>query len=203
MRDAVGLLLAGGAGVRLGGATPKPLALLEGETLLARAMRTLESVCPTCALAAGDRADLPDPGWPRLADAAGARGPLAGVVAGLRFAGDRPLLVLAVDFPLVRSPFLGALLDRLVPPWQAVVPAPGGVLQPVCAVFAPSARPPLEARLAAGERSITAALDDLAVRRLDDAALADLALAPDELLNVNRPADLEEAARRLRAARSA
>jgi molybdenum cofactor guanylyltransferase len=200
MHDAVGLLLAGGAGARLGGPAPKALAMLEGETLLARAMRTLAGTCRTCVLAAGDRADLPDAGWPKVADAHGMRGPLAGIVAGLAFAAGRPLLALAVDFPLVGPAFLGALLDRLRAPWEAVVPAPGGVAQPVCAAYAAAALAPLDTRLRAGERSVSDALAALTVLRLGDDALAELGIEPNALLNVNHPADLEEAARHLRAA---
>jgi molybdopterin-guanine dinucleotide biosynthesis protein A len=199
VRDAVGILLAGGAGLRLGAAGPKAIAVLGEESLLARAVRTLERTCRTNVLAPGARLDLPDPGWPRVRDAYGAACPLGGIVAGLAHAAERPALVLAVDFPLVRPATLEALLDRLEAPWDAVVPAPAGRLQPVCAAYAPAARPKLDARLLAGERSITAALAALEVLRLDDAALAALGMEPHELLNVNRPAEMEEAARHLRA----
>ena len=63
----------------------------------------------------------------------GPRGPLAGLVAALHHAAGRPVLLVAVDQPLVRPTTLQGLLDLL--DRDAVVPLDGGVRQSTCAAY--------------------------------------------------------------------
>jgi len=91
---------------------------------------------------------------------------------------------------------LAALLERLGD-HQAVVPRPAGVPQPLAAAYAPVARDILAARLAAGERALTVAVQPLDALRLDDAALERLPGGLESFFNLNTRADLAEAERRL------
>lgn len=198
--DALGVVLAGGAGLRLAAGAPKALAMLERRTLLERALATLREVCGTVVVAMSPRRPLPaeqwrgcEPAW----DADGAEGPLAGVLAGLAGPAWQRALVLGVDFPLARPAALQALLERL-PGRQAVFPAPGGRLQPLCAAYARAAYAPLAQAFARGERSITSAVRALDACVLDDAALARLPGGLDNWLNVNTAQDLARAERALR-----
>jgi molybdopterin-guanine dinucleotide biosynthesis protein A len=68
----------------------------------------------------------------------GPRGPLAGLVAALHHAGGRPVLLVAVDHPLVRPATLQGLLSLLDA--KAVVPVDGGVRQSTCAAFPATVR---------------------------------------------------------------
>jgi molybdopterin-guanine dinucleotide biosynthesis protein A len=63
----------------------------------------------------------------------GPRGPLPGLAAALSFAVPRPVLLVAVDHPLVRSATLQALVDLLED--EPVVPVDGGVRQTTCALY--------------------------------------------------------------------
>lgn len=196
----LGVLVAGGRGARLGAGVPKALVPLAGETLLARARRALEAACDAVVVVApaavGARL-----GVPTVADAPGAEGPLAGIVAGLAARPHARALVLGVDFPLLGPDTLRALLARLGDA-PALVPAPGGRAQPLASALAGSVAPRLAAALAAGERSPAAALASLGAHVLDDAALAALPGGPAAFLNVNTAADLAEAGRRLAAGRA-
>jgi molybdopterin-guanine dinucleotide biosynthesis protein A len=195
----LGVLLAGGRGTRLGLEVPKALARLGGLTLLERGLATLRASCDAVVVAAPAWLALPLDPLARVDDVSGAGGPLAGLVAGLGARSFERALALGVDFPLVSPGLLEALRDRLGA-HAAVLPAPGGVLQPLVAAYAPGAVAALAAALRAGERSPTRALRGLGVLALDDAALATLPGGPASLHNVNTAGDLAEAARRLAAA---
>lgn len=192
----LGVVVAGGRGVRLGLGKPKAFAVVGGMTLLARAEALLAPLCGDVVIAAPDGLALPAHRFPRLADAPPAGVPLAGLVAGLSARPFERALALGVDFPLMRVEMLAALLERLGDR-AAVIPAPGGVPQPLAAVYAQRALAPLAAALSSGERAVTAAtlaLDPLVV---PDAELARIAGGLDCFFNLNTPGDLAEAERRL------
>jgi molybdopterin-guanine dinucleotide biosynthesis protein A len=120
------------------------------------------------------------------------------MVAGLAACAFERAIVLGVDFPFMTPAFLAALLDRLGD-HDAVVPAPRGIAQPLAAAYAPRAAEILAARHAAGEGAPSRALAALRVLRIDDAELARMPGGPDVLFNLNTPADLAEAERRMAA----
>jgi molybdopterin-guanine dinucleotide biosynthesis protein A/ribosomal protein S18 acetylase RimI-like enzyme len=171
--DLTGILLVGGASRRFG--SPKALAELDGETLAARAWRTLGKACSE-RLALGKRQDglvLP---FEILDDESEVRAPLAGLVAGLRAATNDVCIVLPVDVPLIRTSHLRALAAACA---DAAVPQTG----PLPGAYRHSALPVLERRLAAGELALRAALTELDARVVD--------LEASALVNVNEPAELE------------
>lgn len=202
----LGVLVAGGAGSRLALDVPKALARLGGVTLLERALAILAPVCDGIVVTGRAGLDLPLPAavaTPRGArpvrradDPAGTNGPLAGIVAGLESTGFDRAIVLGVDLPFVEPAGLAGLLERL-PGHDAVVPVPGGFPQPLAAAYAASATAILGSSLRAGERSPTRALAMLDVISLDDDALAALPGGPGSFFNLNTPADLAAAERRL------
>ena len=197
MTRTLGILLAGGRGKRLASQVPKALVRVGGITLLERALATLEEVCDEVLVSAQRELTLPVSPGRRVEDAPGLVGPLSGIVAGL---GARPhdrALVLGVDFPLIRASALRGLLDRL-PGRSAVLPAPGGVPQPVAAAYGPGAAEVLARSLAGGERSATVAALSLDPLLLGDDELTRLEGGLECFLNLNTPADLERAEELLR-----
>jgi molybdenum cofactor guanylyltransferase len=197
----LGVLVAGGSGSRLGLGIAKAMASVGGMTLLERGVATLCGVCDQIVVSAPASLDLKMPahaGAPvlRVSDPAGATGPLAGVVAGLSAADYRQAIVLAVDLPLATSGALAALLDRLED-HQAVIPWAGGLPQPLGAAYAPTAVAVLAARLEAGERALTVAVESLRALRVLGEDAAGLPGGLDNFFNVNTRADLAEAERRL------
>lgn len=199
IRNVIGIVLAGGAGTRLGAGVPKADAVLGGVTLRERAVATLATVCPLVVVAAPRHRAGGDAAPARWAEEPGeGEGPLAGMVAGFAAGSFERAIVLGVDFPFVRPPLLRALLSELTASEAlAVVPAPGGIPQPLVAAYSRRAADALAAAFAGGERSITRALAALAPRYLDDTALATLASGRDALMNVNTAEDLATAERRL------
>jgi molybdenum cofactor guanylyltransferase len=170
-----GVLLVGGASTRFG--SPKALARLEGESLAARAWRTLGDACDELLAVGkiGDGLDLP---FPLLDDGCDVRAPIAGLVAGLAGAESDLCVFLPVDCPLVDAPSL-ARLAAACEGVDAAVPQTG----PLPGAYRRSALPALQRRLAAERLSLRDALTDLTTRTVefDDALLA----------NVNTVDDLE------------
>jgi len=177
----LGVVLAGGAGTRLGGA--KALAPLRGEPLLLRPLQALGEAVGEVVVVAKRSTALPGlpPGVALWVEPDEPRHPLTGVVHALDAAGGRPVLVLAVDLPLVTAGLLRelALSDATGAP--AVVAVAGGELQPLCARYEPASRAVLAAALPDGR-----VLD--AVRALRPALVE--AGDPALLANVNTPEDL-------------
>lgn len=193
----LGILLAGGLGTRLGPGPPKPLRIVAGRTLLDRAISVLEAACDDLVVVAPASLELPVQESLRVDDPPDAAGPLAGLVAGLSARAHTRALVLGVDFPLSRPEALTVIAAPLASGAVAVVPEPGGVLQPLFAAYGTGARALLAERLENGERSVTAAVRALDPVRIPDQDLAGLPGGRENFMNINRPEDLIEAERRL------
>jgi molybdopterin-guanine dinucleotide biosynthesis protein A len=171
------VILAGGAGRRIGG--DKPQRLLAGETLLDRALRWARGWSDEVLVAAREGGDLQDD--PAI------EGPLGGVAAALALGGD--VLTIPCDMPFLPDD----LPARLRGEAAATVAASGGRLHPVCALWKASARDALPAYLATGRRSLTG---------FAEAAGCEAVIWPvepfDPFFNINDEADLARAEALLR-----
>lgn len=194
----LGVIVAGGRGSRLGLGLPKALVRCGGATLLDRTLELARATCDEVVVAAPADLDLPIPSAIRIDDPMPAAGPLGGLVAGLLARKHERALVLAVDLPLVEPTLLAALLARL-DGRSAVIPAPGGVPQPLAAAYASCAGPVLARRLEAGERSVIAATRSLDPALVSGDELDRIAGSAHALLNVNTAEDLATAERALAA----
>ncbi len=136
----VGVVLAGGAGSRLGGA--KPSALLAGRPLLSYPLAALRAVLGEVAVVAKADTEVPAIGYGVLVwrEPELPRHPLAGIVEALRRAEGRPVIVLACDLPFVTADLVRALAGADTGGAPAVVATtPGRGLQPLCARYEPAA----------------------------------------------------------------
>jgi molybdopterin-guanine dinucleotide biosynthesis protein A len=182
----VGVVLAGGSSRRMGrhNATIE----LGGASLVARAVRALSGVCADLLVADGGRRVLA--GSISVADGAGS-GPAAGILGAAAAAPGRSLLVLACDLPAVPSALL-ELLASAAGSADWVVPRRQGRLEPLCALYGRRALAVLAEQVARGVLAPhrLAERADLAVRYLEENALADLGDPETMFANVNRPGDL-------------
>ena len=158
---------------------PKSLIEIDGVTMarrVATAMRrsgcvSVVAVGPV-ALAAGlDHVDDLHPG----------EGPLGGILTALEAARGVPTLVAACDLPWIDATSL-ALLIEASGRGEDVVVARSSRLEPLCALWQPSAAAKLQRVFDSGERAVHRAMVMLEV--------AEVALPDSVLINVNTPNDL-------------
>lgn len=184
-----GLILAGGAGRRMGGAD-KALLRLAGRPLIAHAIERLAPQVDRLAISAnGDPARLDFTGLPVLGDAAAGRGPLEGVLAGLRWAqagGATALMTVAVDSPL----FPTDLVARLTAAGAPAMARSDDRDHPTFTLWPVSAAPEIEEWLDAGERRLMTLMDRIGAHAVD--------LPAGSITNLNTPEDLARAEAALR-----
>lgn len=182
MSPPLGVVLAGGAGRRMGG--DKALASLAGRPLLDHPVAALRAVLPEVVVTAKDSTALPPlpAGVAVWREPGDERHPLLGVRAALRRAAGRDVLVLAADLPLVTPADLLALLAAGATGTAAVARAAGRP-QPLLALYPASSLAVLDA-MGPSEPATAVAL------RLTP-VLVDL--PAESVLNVNDAADLARA----------
>lgn len=184
----VGVVLAGGAGRRLGG--DKALVRLDGVAFLHRALQVLAEVTGRQAVVAKPETRLPPlaPGVALWHEQAEPRHPAVGIAHALERAGGAPVLCVAVDLPLLDAATLRLLLAADDGAHACVLARTAGGLEPLCAIWHPAAAPFLTAAYERPMRTLIGALE---------ARIVDLP-DPRALMNVNTPEDLARAVRRTR-----
>jgi molybdopterin-guanine dinucleotide biosynthesis protein A len=177
----VGVVLAGGAGSRMGGA--KQTRELAGRPLIAYPAAALQAVCDRVALVAKPQADLPELEGVELWDdePEEPRHPLTGIIHALERA-QEPVLVCAADMPFLTPEALSTLIAAGGSAPAAVAVA-GGVLQPVLGLYAPQALDML--RKAPPDAPLTRTIEQLDPVRV--------ALPPPLVRSVNTPEELTAA----------
>lgn len=183
---ASGVVLTGGASRRMGrdkatvpvGSPPTPLAARVASALH-------DGGCPDVTCIGGDLDALAALGLVAVADDHPGEGPLGGVITGLRVAALGLVVVLACDLPAIDGATVRGLASSLAANPRAVasVPVVGGRRQVHAMALRRSRSDHLAESFAAGERSLTRALEPLAVievTHLDPAALVDVD-SPDDL----------------------
>jgi molybdenum cofactor guanylyltransferase len=187
----IGVVLAGGAGRRIGG--DKAVESLAGRPLICyplAAMRAAVGEAGVVAVVAKPGTRLPDhlpSGVQVWREPAEPRHPVVGIAHALERAGGRSVVVCAADMPFVTADVLGALARAEAAGAPAVVAVLDGGLQPHLARYEPGALPALIAA-AAGRRPLREIVASLKPRLY---AVADARV----VFNVNTAEDLAEAER--------
>jgi molybdopterin-guanine dinucleotide biosynthesis protein A len=190
------LVVAGGASSRLG--VDKRTLRVGGATLLERATALLAPVCAEVLVAAP--ADIGAPAGSRwVRDPLPDRGPMAGILAGLRDAGAPRVLVIPVDMPLLSVPFLRFLADR-DPGAGVAVPRWSAGMEPLVAVYHRSCVEELAGHVARGTTALHAfiASTPRAVRFIDEPEILAYGEPARLFLNINTAEDLRRAEELLR-----
>jgi len=184
-----GLVLTGGRSRRM--ASDKALLAYAGETQLDRAVRLLKAQGISAWVSVRpDQVDEPARArHPQIVDAHVDAGPSAGILAALAAQPAAAWLVLACDLPFLDEATLAHLIAHRDPARLATGfrSAHDGLPEPLCAIYEPAARAPLEAAVAAGKTCPRRFL------RHSEVALLDLP-RPEVLDNVNTPEERRSAA---------
>ena len=176
--EVIGAVLNGGGSSRMG--VDKARLVLDGRTLLDRTVGLLDAVAGEVVVVGGSEAP---PGVPLIEDLVPGSGPIGGLAAALVHAGGDDVLCLAVDLPLVTERTLRSLVGPPLMDAQARVVRSDGRLHPLCGAYAAGLAHLAESHASAVDRSMMAFLRSVPVLSL-------LETPPDEMVNINTPADL-------------
>ncbi len=202
-----GIVLCGGLSRRMG--EDKAELQLGGQSLLRRAVDLLSGVCDPVLLACGPHERYEEFGCALALDVTVDSGPVAGIIAGLEASTSAHSVVIACDMPLLSSAIIDALLTRARTDRLDVcfLTSERG-LEPLCAVYGRRCLPALHSALAAGQRKVTAFLDEPHCHAGNEQGLRGLKsgrVHVDELggsgglsclSNINTPEDIERARQR-------
>jgi molybdenum cofactor guanylyltransferase len=185
--DHVAFILAGGKSTRMG--TDKAFVMLEGQTLLARALELARAVAGDVRIV-GDVAKFAAFA-PTVGDVFPGCGPLGGIHAALRASAAEWNLMLAVDTPFVSVQFLRYLVTRArgsnsrvtVPHWD-------GGWQPLCAVYRREFADIAEPALRAGRYKIDALFDAESTLAIGQDELKSAGFSAEMFRNLNTRKDL-------------
>ena len=111
--DVTGIVLAGGAGRRMG--APKPLLQLGGKTLIEHVVAGIEPLVSGVIVVTNDAEAMAFLGLPTVGDAEPGRGPLMGLYSGLLACPTPYALAVACDAPFLAPALLNALIVRRQP----------------------------------------------------------------------------------------
>ncbi len=165
---------------------------LGGRPLISYPLAAVEAAGLEPLVVAKPDSELPPLACPVLHEPELPRHPLCGIVAALRQAGGRPLVVLACDMPFV-VPGLLAWMGRI--PEPLAVPVLEGQVQPLLARYDAALLPALEEALSAAE-PLRRTLESLRPRLLTGAELGRFGDPRLLCSNVNTPSDLEQLSQR-------
>ena len=192
-RNAVtAFVLAGGKSTRMG--SDKAFVLLNGQTLLERALDTVRAITPQVMIV-GARSKFSTYA-PVVEDIFLDRGPLGGIHAALMASATDLNLLLAVDLPFVEPSFLTYICNRARESDAAVVvPHAAGGWQPLCAVYRQEFGTLAEKALAAGRNKIDGLFAGVPVVSIVEPEITQAGFSLDIFRNINTREELEEADR--------
>jgi len=187
------IILAGGRSTRFG--RDKAGELLRGRSLLQRVADRLDGLADEYVVVTAAGQQLPPVFASRpinvVEDRFPGAGPLGGLYTGLSSMTATRAIVVACDMPLLK-PSLLRLLLRLLPGHDAVVPS-NGLPEPLCAVYAASCLPAIEAQIEAASYKLTGFFDSVDVRFVEASEWQRIDPEGVSFLNVNTEEDLRRA----------
>jgi molybdopterin-guanine dinucleotide biosynthesis protein A len=188
--EVAAFVLAGGKSTRM--RADKGFVMLDGRTLLARALELARTVTDDVRIVGG--AEKFAGFAPVVEDVFRECGPLGGIHAALRASGAELNLMLAVDVPFVPAELLRYLVARArSSDAVATVPRAGGGWQPLCAVYRREFAEVAEKALRAGRYRINVLFEAVSVQAVEEEELARAGFGPGVFRNLNTKIDVEAA----------
>ena len=185
------VILAGGKSRRMG--RDKTLLAIAGETLLCHALKAISPFEEK--LLSADRLGRYEGDVPAdvriVPDAYPGGGAIVGILSALERCSSDRLVAVAADMPFVTGDFLEALVKRMPPEVDVLLPRTrGGQLHPLCAVYHKRIVPLLRERVDRGDRRLMSVIASAPILQLP---LAGTPYADELLCNLNTPSDYHRA----------
>ncbi|MFN8508055.1 MAG: molybdenum cofactor guanylyltransferase [Dehalococcoidia bacterium] len=181
--QATAIVLAGGRSTRFG--SDKAAAQLAGRPMLEWVVAAAAAACEDVVIVGGPERTLP--GARYIPEEGTPRGPLGGIVAGMRAARFDPCFATGCDVPLL-VPALVRMVLRALDGGAAAVPVVGGVPQPLTAAFSRDVcLPVFEAALAANAGGPIHAMRAVTTIEIDEVTVRSVDPGLRSFLNANTP----------------
>jgi len=187
--DVTGVVLAGGRSSRFG--RDKALLELDGETLLARAVRILRDLTGEVLVLGPPERAAQAPGARVIPDERPGDGPLPALATALRAMHGERMVAVATDMPLLNAALLTYLLDRSFG-YDVSVPRVSGRTQQLHAVYARTCLPAIEAQLARNDLKIDRFFGSVRTLAVEEHELTRLDPELRSFRNINTEADWAE-----------
>jgi molybdopterin-guanine dinucleotide biosynthesis protein A len=186
-----GIVLSGGENRRMG--RDKAFLKVAGIPLIEHVLRALKDVFQDIIVVTNTPHLYAAYGVRVVSDAFDKRGPLTGIYSGLLRSADAYGFVVACDMPFL-NPRLIAYLAGLAPGHDAVVPAVGGLCEPLHAVYSRDLLPVIEEQIRRERQRIQELFGGLRVRYVPEEEIDRFDPARKSFKNLNTPQEYEEAA---------
>ena len=186
-----GIVLAGGENRRMG--MDKAFLKLDGIPMIEHVLRSLKAVCRDIIIVTNSPQSYEAYEATVVTDAFDMRGPLTGIYSGLLKSTDEYNFVVACDMPFL-NPGLMAYMAGLAEGYDIVVPAVGGMFEPLHAVYRKGLVPVIEAQLMRNRQRIQELYGKQRVRYVAEEEIDRFDPARKSFENLNTPQEYEEAA---------
>ena len=184
-----GVILAGGLNTRFGG---RPKALLEvgGARIIDRVLAVFGEIFQDILLVTNDPQRFLQWDLTLVTDLHPVRSSLSGLHAGLFYMRTPYAYFSACDTPFLKPAMVRAVLDRIRPTVDVVLPRTAKGDEPLSAVYARRCLEPIERQLARGDLKIDHFFSKVRVSPILEAQLRRVDAALTSFFNVNTPQDL-------------
>ncbi|TET70107.1 MAG: molybdenum cofactor guanylyltransferase [Candidatus Zixiibacteriota bacterium] len=186
-----GIILAGGKNTRI--AEEKAFIQLEGgQPLIARIIKVLKALFPEILIVANKREAYRDYDLPVVQDLIKGKGPLGGIFTGRCYSTSDYNFVVGCDMPFI-EPSLVEFMVESSEGYDVVIPAIGGDVEPLFALYSKSCLPVIFEHLMRDNLKTREILDKLKVKRVGETEVDRFDPRHLSFFNLNTPADQKSA----------
>jgi molybdopterin-guanine dinucleotide biosynthesis protein A len=121
------------------------------------------------------------------------RSSLTGIHAGLFYASNPHVFVAACDTPFIKKELIEAIIDRIEPGYDAIIPEISVGLEPLCAAYAKKCLNRIEQHLAREKLKIQLVFKKNRIKKIPEKIMRERDPELISFMNINTPEDLEKA----------
>ena len=190
--NCTGVILAGGLNSRFGG-QPKALLKVGGRRIIDRVLGVFTELFPQILLVTNEPEDYLEWDLALVTDIHPVRASLNGLHAGLFYTRTPYAFFSACDTPFLNPALVRAVLERIRPTVDVVLPVTGKGAEPLAAVYSRHCLEAVERQLARGDLKIDHFFRKVRVSSMMEPQLRRVDPQLDSFFNINTPEDLEAA----------
>lgn len=185
-----GVILAGGLNTRYAGEN-KAFIQIDGRRIVDAVYDVFADLFDEILIITNRPADFLE--WDALiaADVYPVRSSLTGIHAGLFYAGNPFVFVMACDTPFIRKDVVRAVVDRIEPGISVVIPETSKGLEPLCAAYSKTMLPMVERHILENKFKIQKMFRKLKVKTVSERILREADPELMSFFNINTPEDFE------------